>query len=64
MQIMIVSHDNFIVISEKVGFQRLKSKESSEILVLVACFLAMVCCRRKRVQGKLHTSRDYLLIEL
>lgn len=63
MQIKIVSYDHFMVTSEGLGLQRLKSKESSEILELGACFLEMVCCRRNRVQGKLNTSRDYLLIE-
>lgn len=35
---MIVIHDHFIVTSEKVGFQGLQSKESSEILELVTRF--------------------------
>lgn len=64
MQNMIVSYDHCIVTSEKVRFKRLKSKESSEFLKLVVCFLAMVCCRTKKVKGKLNASRDYLLIQL
>lgn len=45
MQIVFVSYDHFTVTSQKVGFQRLRSRKSSEILKLVARILAMVCCR-------------------